>query len=349
MMRRIEGSGESQDAEADTHMILSMISIDYLLVGYNKGTVQWDEERDKNRTELDLDVLWHRLCLDGLVINFPFIAVVVLIVPIPCRSAKALYQGRPQIALRAIQRRLYLTVYMISCKAGSHRKKSKLFVFFGGWRVIGKWRTGRGTVAIYNRAKNSRKFQEALHLSPFPSSDSVEVLSYDPWNTQLVVSSQYSEIKLYKLDWTCRCVSLTKADSSLPSAWNQRKSRFPVPMTRECSIIKDAVFAEDGQVVVRSRWNIMYHGKDCNYLQVLDMAKQAATQSDWRMVTTGSSGSNGSVILWEKPVFIEFPWISQLTTVKVLDWVLNWVQYVMDRFLVIIKPPVCVGNDIILL
>ncbi|KAK0482919.1 WD40-repeat-containing domain protein [Armillaria luteobubalina] len=246
--------------------------------------------------------------------------------------------------------------------------------------------TGRGLVAIYKRAKNSCKFQEAFRLSPFPSSDIVEMLSYDPRNTLLVVSSQHGEIKLYDLDWTSWTLNIiwtTKLKNTIlrslhfvdegrqlivfcleskemlciitedgkPNVkWSRTlrspigsavlfKGRhllvdnlmsrfdlytfphsstsqtFPVPMTLECSIIKDAVFAEDGQVVVCgsdhglayvfSRSNrekkplqIMHHGKERDYLQVLD----AAMVSDWHMVATGSSGQNGSVVLWEKPV-----------------------------------------------
>ncbi|KAK0185373.1 hypothetical protein F5146DRAFT_1005361 [Armillaria mellea] len=90
---------------------------------------------------------------------------------------------------------------------------------------------------------------------------------------------------------------------------------FPVPRTLERSIIKDAVFAEDGQVVVcgsdhgiayvfshsngeKKPLQIMHHGKERDYLQVLD----AAMVSDWHMVATGSSGRSRSVILWEKPL-----------------------------------------------
>ncbi|SJL08827.1 uncharacterized protein ARMOST_12198 [Armillaria ostoyae] len=317
--------------------------------------------------------------------------------------------------------------------------------------------TGRGVVAVYKRAKNSqRKFQEALRLSPFPSSDSVEALSYDPRNTQLMVSSQYGEIKLYKLDWTSctlNTVWTTKLKNTIPRSlrfvdegrqlivfcleskemlcivtedgkpnikWSRTlkspigsaalykgchllidnltsgfdlyafphsstSQTFPVPMTRERSIIKDAVFAEDGQVMVCgsdhgvvyvfSRSNrckkplqIMYHGKD-HYLQVLD----ATTVSGRHMVATGLSGRNGSVVLWEKPVkrlskterdladakdkiqFLIFAfiicalWSHLLALNDVLDWAQNWVQYVMDRFLVIIKPPVRIENDVILL
>ncbi|SJL00816.1 uncharacterized protein ARMOST_04130 [Armillaria ostoyae] len=150
-------------------------------------------------------------------------------------------------------------------------------------------------------------------------------------------------------------------------------------MTCERSIIKDAVFAEDGQVVVcgsdhgvayvfscsngrKKLLQIMYHGKD-RYLQVLD----ATTVSGRHMVATGSSGRNGSVVLWEKPTecdladakdkiqFLIFAfiicasWLHLPALNDVLDWVQNWVQYVMDHFLVIIKPPVHVENDVILL
>ncbi|KAK0505491.1 WD40-repeat-containing domain protein [Armillaria luteobubalina] len=210
--------------------------------------------------------------------------------------------------------------------------------------------TGRGLVAIYKRAKNSRKFQEAFCLSPFPSSDIVETLSYDPCNALLVVSSQHGEIKLYNLDWTSwtlNSVWMTKLKNTILRSMHfvdegrqliifcleskemicimteDRKPNvkwigsailfkghhllidnlmsgfdlyaflhlstsrtFPVPMTLERSIIKDAVFAEDGQVVVCgsdhglayvfSRSNrekkplqIMHHGKEHDYLQVV--------------------------------------------------------------------------------
>ncbi|SJL15221.1 uncharacterized protein ARMOST_18707 [Armillaria ostoyae] len=301
--------------------------------------------------------------------------------------------------------------------------------------------TGRGVVAVYKRAKNSqRKFQEALRLSPFPSSDSVEALSYDPRNTQLVVSSQYGEIKLYKLDWTSCTLNVvwtTKLKNTIPRSlrfvdegrqlivfcleskemlcivtedgklnikWSRTlkspigsaalykgchllvdnltsgfdlyvfphsstSQTFPVPMTLVvCG-------SDHGVAYVFSRSNgrkkllqIMYHGKD-RYLQVLD----ATTVSGRHMVATRSSGRNGSVVLWEKPVkrlskterdladakdkiqFLIFAFIicaswSHLPALNdVLDWVQNWVQYVMDRFLVIIKPPVRVENDMILL
>ncbi|KAK0460418.1 uncharacterized protein EV420DRAFT_1640963 [Desarmillaria tabescens] len=140
---------------------------------------------------------------------------------------------------------------------------SKLFVFFGGWRVIGEW---SGSAALYK-------------------------------GHHLLVDNLTSGFDLY----------------AFPHS--STSQTFPVPMTRERSIIKDAVFAEDGQVVVcgsdhgaayvfsclnggKKPLQIMYHGKDRDYLQVLD----AATVSDRHMVATGSSGRNGSVVLWEKPV-----------------------------------------------
>ncbi|KAK0481000.1 WD40-repeat-containing domain protein [Armillaria luteobubalina] len=219
--------------------------------------------------------------------------------------------------------------------------------------------TSRGLVAIYKRAKNSCKFQEAFCLSPFPSSDIVETLSYDPRNALLVVSSQHGKIKLYNLDWTSwtlNSVWTTKLKNTIPRLmhfvdegrqliifcleskemicimtedgkpnvkWMQTlrspigsavlfkgchllidnltsgfnlyvfphlstSQTFPVLMTLERSIIKDAVFAEDGQVVVCgsdhrlayvfSRSNrekkplqIMHHGKERDYLQVIAM------------------------------------------------------------------------------
>ncbi len=45
-------------------------------------------------------------------------------------------------------------------------------------------------------------------------------------------------------------------------------------------------------------------GKQCHTWWHSQTAKQAATLSDRHMVTTGSSGSNGSLILWEKPVSV---------------------------------------------
>ncbi|KAK0488173.1 WD40-repeat-containing domain protein [Armillaria luteobubalina] len=315
--------------------------------------------------------------------------------------------------------------------------------------------TGRGLVAIYKRAKNSRKFQEAFRLSPFPSSDIVETLSYDPRNTLLVVSSQHGEIKLYDLDWTSwtlNSVWTTKLKNTIPRSmhfvdegrqliifcleskemicimtedgkpsvkWTRTlrspigsavlfKGRhllvdnltsgfdlyafphsstsrtFPVPMTLERSIIKDAVFAEDGQVVVCgsdhglayvfSRSNgekkplqIMHHGKERDYLQVV----AAATVSDRHMVATGSSGRSGSVVLWEKPVkqlskterdladakdkielliFVFVIWASwsYLPALSdVSDWLLRWVHYTRDYFLV--TAPVHLENEVILL
>ncbi|PBK90440.1 WD40 repeat-like protein [Armillaria gallica] len=242
--------------------------------------------------------------------------------------------------------------------------------------------TGRGIVAAYKRAKNS----EALRLSPFPSSDSVEALSYDPHNMQLVVSSQHGEIKLYELDrtsWTLNIIWATKLKNTIPrllcfidegrqlvvfcleskemlcivtedgkptTKWSRilrspigsaalykcrhllvdnlksgldlyafphssTRQSFHVLMRLECSIIKDAVFAEDSQVVVcgsghgvayvvscsdggKKPLQTLCHGKDRDYLQALD----ATTVSARHIVATGSSGKNGSVLLWEKPV-----------------------------------------------
>ncbi|SJL15202.1 uncharacterized protein ARMOST_18688 [Armillaria ostoyae] len=138
---------------------------------------------------------------------------------------------------------------------------------------------------------------------------------------------------------------------------------FPVPITRERSIIKDAIFAEDGQVVVcgsdhgvayvfshsngrKKLLQIMYHGKGVGcyygirspYGRHQIVWKKQERRLVEKLVKRLSKTERDLADAKDKIQFLIFAFIicaswSHLPALNdVLDWVQNWVQYVMDRF-----------------